>query len=396
MEPMLPEENRLLTDLACMLIEGAAELKGSIQHPQLLHSIGDLVREMNCYYSNLIEDHHTHPIDIRHALNKQFDDNTADREKRNLQKEALAHITVQRTIDRLTLPPDLLSVRYICWVHKLFCERLPDELLWVENKSTGVKIRVVPGETRSGDVQIGRHVPPSHAFIQDYMRRLEEAYRPTSLSRPQQVIATACMHHRFLWIHPFYDGNGRVARLLTHAYMRQIGIGNPLWSVSRGLARQKDDYKRQLMQADNLRDSALDGRGNLSNRALTEFSEFFLRICIDQVNFMSGLLEPRTLIQRIQMHTRQQMEAGILMPQSDKLLERAVLEGEFARGRASDITGYKEAQASKVLNQLVKKGLLVSNSPKSPVRLGIPYEVLESWFPQLYPSHMKETGVQKS
>ncbi len=394
MQPMLPEETRELIDLACEVLQNAATLKGSVHQPQLLQTLAELVREMNCYYSNLIEDHHTHPIDIRRALNKDIPKTEANPQKRNLQLEARAHIMVQRTIDEKSAPPDLVSERYICWIHRAFCKRLPDELLWVENPKTGERIQVVPGKPRDGDVRIGRHLPPDHEAIPDYIRQLGEAYDLSRLSKPQQVIASACLHHRFLWVHPFYDGNGRVARLLTHAYMQSIGIGNPLWSVSRGLARQKEAYKQMLQQADNLRAGDLDGRGNLSNRALTEFCAFFLHTCIDQIEFMTGLLEPKTLLSRIRSYARKEIELGKLMPQSDRLLECAVLEGEFARGRAEEITGYKAAQASKVLNQLVKQGLLTSTSPKGPVRLGIPIEVLEIWFPQLYPSRMKETGLQ--
>jgi hypothetical protein len=83
MEPMLPEEgNRLLEDLATDLVAKASRRA----------AIGDLVRSMNCYYSNLIEAHHTHPRDIDRAMAADF---SSDPEKRILQLEAKAHIDVQ-------------------------------------------------------------------------------------------------------------------------------------------------------------------------------------------------------------------------------------------------------------------------------------------------------------
>ena len=51
---------------------------------------------MNCYYSNLIEGHYTHPVDIERALKDEY---SADPEKRDLQLEAKAHIKVQEWID---------------------------------------------------------------------------------------------------------------------------------------------------------------------------------------------------------------------------------------------------------------------------------------------------------
>ncbi len=59
-------------------------------------ALAGLVRAMNCYYSNLIEGHDTHPIDIERALNDEY---SADPKKRDLQLEAKAHIAVQQWID---------------------------------------------------------------------------------------------------------------------------------------------------------------------------------------------------------------------------------------------------------------------------------------------------------
>ena len=56
-----------LSDLAVELVAKANQLSGQIQWT-VRDSIGDLVRSMNCYYSNLIERHNTHPRDIDAAL----------------------------------------------------------------------------------------------------------------------------------------------------------------------------------------------------------------------------------------------------------------------------------------------------------------------------------------
>ncbi|MFO1033172.1 MAG: hypothetical protein U1E15_03475 [Hyphomicrobiales bacterium] len=72
-----------------------------------------------------------------------------------------------------------------------------------------------------------------------------------------------------------------VSRLMSHAMGHAAGIGaHGLWSVSRGLARgleSRSDYKRMMDHADMPRQGDLDGRGNLSLRALVAFSEWFLR-----------------------------------------------------------------------------------------------------------------------
>jgi Fic family protein len=118
------------------------------------------------------------------------------------------------------------------------------------------------------------------------MKRFEEAYDPAKLSQVQQIIAIAASHHRLVWIHPFLDGNGRVVRLFSQAWLLETGIGSSLWSVSRGLARNVEEYKARLMAADAPRKGDLDGRGNLSHDELVNFCRFFLKTAVDQVEFM--------------------------------------------------------------------------------------------------------------
>src|ERR1700678_2662697 len=81
-----------LTDLALELAQRSAGFRRSLPE-SLLASLAGLVRSMNCYYSNLIEGHDTHPIDIERALNGEY---SKDAKKRDLQLEAKAHITVQQ------------------------------------------------------------------------------------------------------------------------------------------------------------------------------------------------------------------------------------------------------------------------------------------------------------
>jgi Fic family protein len=382
MEPMLPEErNRLLEDLAVDLIAKASALAGQV-HPIVRESIGDLVRSINCYYSNLIEGHNTHPRDIDRALADDFSTNL---EKRNLQLEAKAHIEVQRMIDAGQGPRDIVSIDYILWLHREFCRRLPTELLSVENPDTKAQLILTPGQLRTGGVKVGRHIPPHSSVLLRFLQRFEEAYSPQRLSKLQQLIAVAAAHHRLLWVHPFYDGNGRVTRLFSHAYLRHIGIGNSLWSVSRGLARRNQDYKAFLMTADQKRWNDLDGRGNLTAKGLVRFCEFFLEVAIDQVEYMASLLDTTRLSSRIERYVEEEIRLKHLPRGSFLLLREALFSGEIERGKAASITGYQGRQARSVLNELVKKGLLISNTQKGPVRLGFPLEVVESWFPKLYP-----------
>ncbi|MBW4621257.1 MAG: Fic family protein [Cyanosarcina radialis HA8281-LM2] len=383
MEPMLPAAgDRSLEDLAADLIAKSSALTASL-NPNVANNLGELVRSMNCYYSNLIEGHKTHPVDIDRAL---ANDLSPEPKKRSLQLEAKAHIEVQRLIDRGQDLPNVVSAQEIAWIHRQFGQRLPPDLLDVENPQTGKRVEIVPGEWRTSDVIVGRHIPISAPAIPKFLQRFEEAYQPKRLSKIQQVIAVSASHHRLLWIHPFFDGNGRVARLFSHAFLQRIGIGSSLWSIARGLARNVGEYKSLLMQADGERWNDYDGRGNLTARGLREFCQFFLSTCIDQIEFMRSLFEVERLLGRIELYVEEEIRAGKLLDRSFPLLREALLAGAFERGRAATITGYKERQARSVLKGLIKAGLLVADSPKGAVRLGFPTEAIERFFPKLYPA----------
>lgn len=383
MEPMLPAQgNRELEDMAMSLAKKGSSLAGTL-HPVVRQSIGNLVRSMNCYYSNLIEGHDTHPRDIDKALAGDFSSNP---KQRNLQMEAKAHIEVQQMIDVGEGPDVIPSRSFVTWAHREFCQRLPEELLWVTNPDTGAKLQVVPGEFRQAEVTVGQHIPPQAKNLDRFFARFEQAYNPENLSMLQQVIAIAASHHRLVWIHPFLDGNGRVTRLLSHAWLIKTEIGSTLWSASRGLARNVEEYKAHLMAADALRKGDMDGRGNLSHEELVKFCRFFLQTCIDQVDYMAGLLDPQTMLTRMKIHIDEEIALKRLPKGSFSLLREALKAGEFKRGEAEDITGYQERQARSVLSALLSQGYLVSDTKTGPVRLGFPIEAAERWLPKLYPA----------
>jgi len=96
MTPLLPEKADGLQDLALDVIQKSAAL-GNRQHPVTLDTLRELLRIINSYYSNLIEGHDTHPHDIVRAMQKDYDSEPA---KRNLQLESVAHITVQRDMEK--------------------------------------------------------------------------------------------------------------------------------------------------------------------------------------------------------------------------------------------------------------------------------------------------------
>jgi Fic family protein len=384
MEPLLIAESSrhrgALTDLAFDLAQKSAGLRRSLP-PSLLTSLADLVRAMNCYYSNLIEGHDTHPIDIERALKNDY---SQDTRKRDLQLEAKAHILVQQWIDSGGLKGGLaVKVGGIREIHRRFYELLPEDLLWVEDLDTKHRVRVLPGELRKRDVKVGTHVAISPGALLRFLQRFEHVYG--NVGKTDSIVSTAAAHHRLLWIHPFLDGNGRVARLMSHAIMLESLDTGAVWSVARGLARNVQQYKMLLSNCDLPRRNDLDGRGALSEEALVEFTRFFLTVCIDQVTFMESLVQPDRLRTRILLWAEEEIRLSALPPKSGSILEAILYRGELPRGDVDTVVGTGERQARRIVSALVDKGVLVSDTPRSPLRLIFPATLASRWMPGLFP-----------
>jgi len=368
-----------LTDLALELAQKSTGFRRSLPET-LLASLADLVRAMNCYYSNLIEGHDTHPVDIERALKNDY---SKDAKKRDLQLEAQAHIAVQKWIDGGGLKGRAVTSDGIREVHRRFCELLPEDLLWVEDPETKERMRVVPGELRRKDVKVGAHIPVSPGAVPSFLKRFEEVYG--RLGKTDSILGAAAAHHRLVWIHPFIDGNGRVSRLMSHAMLLETLDTSAVWSVARGLARKVDAYKGHLASCDSTRRNDLDGRGNLSEEALAGFTDFFLKICIDQVEFMESLMQPDRLRTRILLWAEEEIRLNTLPPKSGSVLEAVLYRGELPRADAAAVVGAGERHARRIVSALVQRGVLASESQRAPLRLVFPAALASRWMPGLFP-----------
>ncbi len=386
MEPLLISENSrarvALADLAVELAASSAGFRRSLPE-KILTALADLVRAMNCYYSNLIEGHYTHPVDIERALNNDYSTNA---EKRNLQLEAKAHIAVQQWIDNGGLRGRAPTGEGICEIHKRFAELLPDDLLWIIEPDTDERIQIIPGALRNRDVKVGAHIPISPGAIPRFLERFEQSYG--DLGKAEAILATAAAHHRLLWIHPFLDGNGRVARLMSYAMLLEALDTGGIWSIARGLARNERTYKKHLANCDLPRRNDLDGRGNLSEEALASFTQFFLETCIDQVKFMEDLVQPHKLRNRILLWVEEEARAGSLPSKSGAILEVILYRGELPRGEVASLLGTSDRQARRIVAALNERGVITSESSRSPLHISFPAKLAARWMPGLFPEQL--------
>ena len=383
MEPMkISETSRhrgVLTDLSVELAAHSTGFRRSLPEG-VLSALADLVRGMNCYYSNLIEGHDTHPVDIERALKNDFSENV---DQRNLQLEAKAHISVQQWIDEGGLAGRTVSVDGICEIHKRFGDLLPDELLSVTDPETKERMQVIPGALRERDVKVGDHIAVSPGTLSRFLAKFEQTY--SGLGKAETIIAAAAAHHRLLWIHPFLDGNGRVARLMSHAMLLEALDTGGVWSIARGLARNVSSYKSHLAQCDLPRRNDLDGRGNLSEEGLASFTTFFLETCLDQVKFMEELVQPDRLRDRILLWVEEEIRADALPQKAGRILEAILYRGELPRGDVPGLLGASDRHSRRVVAALIEREVIVSDSTRAPLHLAFPAKLASRWMPGLFP-----------
>jgi Fic family protein len=375
-EPLLPQKG--LDALALRsreVLEKSFRLQGAA-HPSTRQAIAELVRSMNSYYSNLIEGQSTHPRNIDRALAQDFSNRP---ETARRQRIAVAHIVAERELEAGGIGEEhVLTSAHLCRAHQAFFGQLEPADRMVEERT------VTPGALRQEDVRVFRHQPPTWTSVPRFLDRADQVYGKR-WGLDMLLVAIGSAHHRMAWIHPFLDGNGRACRLQTHMALLPLSAG--LWSVNRGFARERERYYEHLSNADMSRQGDLDGRGNLSEKMLREWCEFFIATCDDQVTFMGRMLDLERLKSRV---------AGLIAVRSKErgknYREEAVLPmqhvlaaGPVSRGDFNRMLGLGERTGRTVMAQLLKDGLLVSDTPKGDVRIGLPLDALNILLPNLYP-----------
>jgi len=146
----------------------------------------------------------------------------------------------------------------------------------------------------------------------------------------------------------------------------------------------------RLAAADAPRRGDLDGRGQLTLAGLGDFCRFFLATCIDQARYMGDLLRTDEMARRIAAYVQLRAAGALpgppLKPASAPVPQAVFLRGALARGEAAALTGYGERAGRAVLAALLAEGLLVCDSAKGAVRLGLPMAAVPNLLPGVFPA----------
>ena len=375
-----------LLEKASDLIREAASL-GASAAPGAAVQLRELLRSMNSYYTNRIEGEHTRPSDIERALLKDF---SKESDVARRQRLAVSHIQTEIACERLiqakldsgeTVIPWLYSTQALEWLHlQLFGGLTPEDLTLADGSL------LTPGQVRTRGVAVGIHEAPNAEALPSFLSRWEEVYGHSRRGEAS-IVALAAAHHRLAWVHPFLDGNGRVARLHTHLALHAQGLTNGLWSPLRGFARSEEKYRGMLKAADEHRRGDLDGRGNLTEAGLIDWISYTLETCIDQVRFMRKLLDVGSMRERIQaaLIFEESKKTGVRKEAALALHYLFCTHSELGRAAFKQMTGLGERVATDLISSLLKNGYLATDSAYGALRFAIPRSALRFYFPDLWP-----------
>ncbi len=389
-EPLMPGATVLgpalerASDLTC-----AATQLGSVSGKAAQLELRALLRSMNSYYTNRIEGEHTRPSDIESALQQDFSSNTDLARKQRLavahiRTEAVCEAEIERRVQ--TQGEDgarsLYQPQTLTWLHRELFQGLPAADLKLSDGSA-----LEPGEFRQRAVAVGQHEAPTAKSLPQFLARWSEVYGKTRRGEAA-IVALAAAHHRLAWMHPFLDGNGRVARLHTHLLLQAWGLSGGLWSVLRGYARSEQRYKALLQAADEHRQGDLDGRGNLTQAGLLAWIHYTLDLCIDQVQFMAQQLNVNGMRGRIEAALAFEaatMKSGVRAEALMPLHYLFATESELARADFKTMSGLGDRVATETVSALLRRGFLATDSPYGKLRFAVPRHALRFYFPALWP-----------
>lgn len=216
-----------------------------------------------------------------------------------------------------------------------------------------------PGVYRSHLVKISRskHQPPFPEQVQGYMDELFSFIEQYSKKSKYNLLATAIAHHRFSWIHPFGNGNGRVVRLLTYAMLLSTGFDvQGILNPTAIFCIDRDRYYEMLAKAD-----------SGTNKGQLSWCEYVLSNLKMEIAKIEKLLDQTYLLDNILLPAlRVSLEKNILTEDEHAVLIQGCRRGEFKAGDVKKVLGKKYPyEITKVLNRL-KDQKMIDTLPNSP------------------------------
>lgn len=361
-----------------------AELEGCL-HPATATQLAMAMTHVHSYYSNLIEGHSVHPV-MAEQMGLGDEGLLTEGDRASLAQAkagASTYWEAYKFVSSQGADADLITPDFLCWLHKSYMAGLHPDMQAMP-RDRGHKVALKPGEFRRHFVSVGRHVAPPPEQILEFVRALREMHKLAG----ETIRSAMLIHHRFTWIHPFLDGNGRVGRLLLDGLLKQAGAcGSGLWSMSRGLSNHADRYKALLAAADRPPQSSYDGRGALSERDGQRFVNFMIDVALGETAFMLESLHSTRLVDRLARFCEAREEELQRAPGAAALLLETYQKGALSQGQVTSAAGNGEKRADEIVHQCIDDRLFKKANNDDALLANFPMYLVAYLFRELMPAY---------
>jgi len=210
-----------------------------------------------------------------------------------------------------------------------------------------------PGQFRQVNLEISKstHKPPEWLKVNEYMEKLLDFVNRED-SPKYDLLKTAIAHHRFVWIHPFRNGNGRTVRLFTYAMLVKAGFNVNVGRIINPTAvfcSNRNVYYSYLSAADN---------GTRSS--MLSWIEYILKGLKEEIEKIDKLSDYEFLRKEILMPSiNLSLERKYITDLESKVLKRAVdLQVISAADVKSIFPGKVDSEVSRQIKKLIDQKML--------------------------------------
>lgn len=346
---------------------------GEMANPEIsretIEEIQDFVKKSETFFSTRIEGN----ITTRRNAERAMETKNVKKIKRSSEKEFKNYFDVLTYIERSIKEGDKITPKLITECHRLLMRDIP----------VGEEGDETPGVYRKKEVAIegSEHLPPRSALVESYINELLEYIN--SINYTDLFVATAIFHHRFAWIHPFNNGNGRLARALCYAALRRYGISiRQMITVSTGISMNKQKYYKYLAKADKTYKTH-------DKSGITAWIQFYLETLYRETKAWKTRLTGIGIENRFIDFLTDLKKRKLINLREQKILVQIFLYGRIKSEDVKKLLNIQDKdEIFRILNSLVKKGFIKKSGETKgtyyTLRLQSETPLFEYFFPELY------------
>ena len=333
-----PDFGSSLTDLIIELDYLRKKQLGGSTHPKVFFQLKNIFHKLESIGSARIEGNNT-------TIAEYMETNLSDRKQFSEGIKEIQNIEKSMVFVEENIVDYPISRALISEMHKMIVDELmpPPQ---GEGDST-------PGQFRQVNLEISKstHKPPEWLKVNEYMEELLDFVNRED-SPKYDLLKTAIAHHRFVWIHPFRNGNGRTVRLFTYAMLVKAGFNVNVGRIINPTAvfcSNRNDYYSYLSAAD-----------NGTSAGMLSWIEYVLKGLKEEIEKIDKLSDYEFLRKEILMPSiNLSLERKYITDLESKVLKRAVdLQVISAADVKSIFPGKVDSEVSRQIKKLIDQKML--------------------------------------